>query len=350
MKNKEILKIISKSFDKKLTASEQEVLNHWLSSSDDNKAKYEGYRYLWEQAETLVSHDHIDVEAALLKTKAQIGDFKKKRFLQPAFVKIAASVALLLSIGLGSGYLLSDYGFGKENTVTGFQQVEAMHGTNTKLLLDDGTSVWLNSGSTLRFPVSFGNEDERRVVLTGEAFFDVEKDKDKPFVVQTSDVDVRVHGTSFNVSAYTEDKSITVALVEGKVTLEKEQEGEVRQLAELKPDQVVMLDKKSRSIMPVTDMKMNQFTGWKDGLVVFYGDSITTVAQRLGKWYNVEVDVEKALGDYRFTATIQNESLEQVLDLLSMSSPMTYKIIPAKLNEDNTFSQRKVILTTKKRR
>lgn len=196
--------------------------------------------------------------------------------------------------------------------------------------------------------MSFQNTEERNVVLTGEAFFDVESNKEKAFVVRTGDIDVRVHGTSFNVSAYEEDQDVTVALVEGKVSLEKDKGGVSVPLAELRPNEVVSYNRKNESVTSITDMKMNQFIGWKEGLIVFYGDSIKDVSARLEKWYSVDIEIDPALSDYRFTATIQNESLEQVLDLLCLSSPIKYKIIPAQLNEDKTFTNRKVELIKKR--
>lgn len=347
MENKKIINIITKSFADVLSEAEQDSLDLWISESNQNKRKYAEYKRLWEQAKILATHDDIEVEEALVQTKRKIKDFRDKKGISFWAPKAAATILLLVSLAFGFNYFLNNIDFYRPISETVFQEVKAMHGTRTKLLLADGSGVWLNSGSILRFPISFDNLNERKVELVGEGYFEVSKNAAKPFIVKTSDIDVKVYGTSFNVSAYDEYESTVVALVEGKVSLEKEIDGRRKELVVLKPNEAVAFNKNEKSLHSIKNAKMNRYTGWKDGYIVFYGDPIDKVAQRLEKWFNVGIKIDEALGDYRFTATIHNESLEQVLELLSMSSPMQYKITPAKLKSDNTYSPREVKLSIK---
>lgn len=347
MKNTEVEHIIAKSFNKVLSKQEQAMFNDWINKSLENKIKYENYKRLWKKSGGLLMIDTVDVEAALSKTKKRIKEFhhkKRKKFFMPAAV-----VALLISITFLFKYAINNNVFlnGSEEVV--FQEVKAAYGTKTKLLLADGTSIWLNSGSTLRFPMSFSKMDERRVYLDGEGYFEVTKNESKPFFVNTKKVNVKVYGTSFNVSSYDDYNSMSVALVEGKVSLIQKYKDKQKELMELKALDVVTCDFENNKIHRYSETKIEKYTSWKDGYMVFYGDSIDYIIKRMERWYNIEIEIQdKELLQYAFTATFYDESLEQMLDLLGLSSPMEYKIIPSRKLNDNTFSVRKVILTKRK--
>lgn len=330
------------------TASEEEsqILNEWLAGSEENKKEFDAYESLWEKSKELVLSDEIDVEAALKTTKNRIDFRTKKTWL--VFTRQAAAVIILaVSLSITFNYVINNKKshLAEQNI---FREINAAHGTRSKLELADGTTVWLNSGSSLRFPISFNNQDERRVELHGEGFFDVTKHATKPFIVETRDINVKVYGTAFDVFAYDEDNSMTVALVEGKVGLEKNVSGEEKELMTLAPNEVVEYNRAEKKLFHSTNQDMTKYLAWRNGQLVFDNDHIDEVANRLAKWYNVEIVVDEGiLKDFRFTATFTNESLDQALALLSLSSPMKFKIEPAKRLSDNSYSKRKVILTTK---
>ena len=344
-----IERIIAKSFKGGLDSNEQIFLDHWISLSQDNKKKFEIYEKLWKRSGDLLLSNTIDVEASLLKTKKRIPDLRFKR--KSSFGNLRVAVVLILAMALG---FLFNYLLGANNLIDGtsgtvYQEVRASYGTRTKLLLADGSTVWLNSGSTLKFPVNFDNTEERVVELNGEGYFDVTKNESKPFIVNTAGLDVKVYGTSFNVSAYDEYDSMEVALVEGKVSLVQGDKGNRKEYMVLNPNDVVECNISEKRLSRISDSKMSKYTAWKDGQMVFYGDPIEKVVSRLEKWYNVDIEIkDKDLQDYRFTATFNDETLEQVLKLLSLSSPMEYKIVPSEKLKDDGFSSRRVILSIKK--
>lgn len=348
-KEKKIERIIAKSFKGELDSKEQIFLDQWISLSQENKKKFGIYEKLWKRSGELLLSNTIDVEASLLKTKKRIPDFRFKR--RNSFVNLRVAAALILAMGLG---FLFNYLLGANDLIDGtsgtvYQEVRASYGTRTKLLLADGTNVWLNSGSTLKFPIDFDNAEERVVELNGEGYFDVTKNESKPFIVNTSGLDVKVYGTSFNVSAYEEYDSMEVALVEGKVSLVQGAKGSRKEYMVLNPNDVVECNISEKRLSRISDSKMSKYTAWKEGKIVFYGDPIDKVVSRLEKWYNVDIEIsDKALENYRFTATFNDESLEQVLKLLSLSSPMEYKIVASKKMKDDSFSRRRIILSTKK--
>ncbi len=348
-KEKKIERIIAKSFKGPLDSEERTLLDHWISLSQENKNKYEVYRKLWKRSGELLLSNAIDVEASLLKTKSLIPDFNTKKRFKLYHLRVAAVLVLAMATGFFFNYVLRAndlLGVAQESV---YQEVKASYGTRTKLLLADGTIVWLNSGSTLRFPISFDNVGERTVELNGEGYFEVAKNESKPFIVNTSGLDVKVYGTSFNVSAYDEYDTVEVALVEGKVSLMQGEKGAKKEVMVLKPKDVVEYNVNEEKLSRSMGSRMSKYSAWKDGKIVFYGDHIEKVVNRLEKWYNVDIEIaDAALQDYRFTATFNDESLGQVLRLLSLSSPMEYKIGASKKLKDDSFGRRHVILSTKK--
>jgi ferric-dicitrate binding protein FerR (iron transport regulator) len=160
---------------------------------------------------------------------------------------------------------------------------------------------------------------------------------------------IRVTGTRFNVDAYPENRKITVALIEGKVNLEKGSGGETMEIAFMNPGEVAEYDLAANNLRIVKELNMEKFSAWTQGKIVFSNDPILTVVEKLENWYNVEIDIaDRKLESYRFTGTFFDEPVDQVLHLLSISSGMEYSIIPAKKLENNTYSKRKIILKSKR--
>lgn len=340
--------IITKFLTGEASPGEQATLKQWISASEENKKEFETYSALWNKSKRLVLSRSIDVEALLKNTKNRIGEFQtKKRWL--TYLQQAAAVLIL---AFSFSFLYNFFANKTTETTaeqTILQEVQAAYGTRTKLQLADGTNVWLNSGSTLRFPTSFKNTNERRVVLNGEGYFDVTQNESKPFVVNTEKLNIKVYGTRFNVSAYKGYNDMTVVLEEGKVALEKEYASGTKELMVMKPNDIIEYHSAENKLYHSSASNLKRYTSWKDGYIVFYGDHIYKVVETLERWYNVDFEIkDEALKNYSFTATFEGETLEQVLKLLSLSSPIAYKITPARKTSDNTYTTRKVTLSIKK--
>lgn len=346
---REIDYIISKSITSKLTSEEQIILDDWITADSNNAEEYGAYKKLWDKSDVLYLSGSLNVEEALKRTKERIILPKRTRIF-PVWLKQVAAVLFLsvLFSGLYS-YFIQNNEPHKVVEQTVYQEIEAAYGTKTKVLLDDGTNVWLNSGSILRFPSSFKNKSERRVEIEGEGYFDVTRNDEKPFIVNTSKLDVKVYGTQFNICAYNDYEEMTVALVEGKVSLLKKYGEETKELIVLNPNEVVEYNSAKKKLYhSATNNYMDKYTSWKDGQIVLFNDPINRVVKIMEKWYNIDINISsEQLNNYRFTATFIDESLEQVLNLLCLSSNMQYKITPAKKLNDNSYSKRVVELTTK---
>jgi len=322
-------------------AENLELKNHLESNPTDQKI-FEDYSLLWEESGQEIALKQIDVEDALTKTKLRLV-LKKFNYLQ--FFQRAAAV-LLLAVLFSSAYIYYNKttSFSVRNGhPTIVQEISTIFGMRSKFQLSDGTLVNLNSGSKLIFPTEFTGKT-RNVELVGEAFFDVTPNPAKPFIVKTSEINVKVLGTAFDLQAYPGTNAVSTTLVHGKIVLERESAGISKQLAELKPSDraVFKIDEKVINISVEEDL--DKFIAWKDGKLVFFNDPIENVAEKLGNWYNVTVKINNnELKRYRFTATFTDEPIEQVLDLLSKSSPIKYQIRKANRLADNSYSMREII-------
>ena len=224
-------------------------------------------------------------------------------------------------------------------------EIEAPAGSRMNFELSDGTKVWLNHGSKLKYPYHFGGEN-RKVFLTGEAYFVVAKNKKSPFVVSTDRLNVKVTGTSFNISAYPEDSFVSTTLIEGKVILYDNRNS--RLIKELVPNECLKFDIKANKYS-LDSGNIEKYVVWKDGILLFKNDPVEEVARKLARWYNVDVEItNEKVKEYTYTATFSDETITQVLELLSLPTPVSYKLGPMEKLPDGGFSKQKVRIGLKK--
>ena len=178
------------------------------------------------------------------------------------------------------------------------------------LELSDGTKVWLNASSSIIFPTSFA-ANERRVILTGEAYFEVAKDKKRPFRVAVNGMQVNVLGTHFNINAYDDEASVNTTLLEGSVLITEKTKKVL-----LKPGQQAQ-KQKSGAITVNDNVNLEEVMGWKNGVFYFENANLQTVLRQLSRWYDVDVVFEKGMSTRTFEGEIQrNLQLSQVLKIL----------------------------------
>jgi transmembrane sensor len=174
--------------------------------------------------------------------------------------------------------------------------------------------VWLNSASSLHFPTAFkGNL--RVVELTGEAYFEVTKNKAKPFLVKVRDVEVKVLGTHFNINAYSEENAIKTSILEGRVKITKG-----KTIGLVKSGEQALVSNKECE-MKIIDTGMDEVVAWKNGLFQFAGADITTIMREIGRWYNVEIKYADKVPVRQFEGKIsRNADLSDVLRILELSN------------------------------
>ena len=202
--------------------------------------------------------------------------------------------------------------------------VEAPLGSKTKLTLPDGSTVWLNAGSKMVYSQGFGVSD-RRLAFQGEGYFEVEKNDEMPFLVQTHDVNVTVVGTKFNFRNYPEDEEAVVELLEGKVALENQlKEESVRYLS---PNEKMVLHKATGK-MDITSAKVKEATLWTENILLFDEDLLPDIVRELERSYHVQIEIENEdLKQTRFYGqfNLLEQNIYEVLDMLVETGRLEYQ-------------------------
>ncbi len=209
-----------------------------------------------------------------------------------------------------------------------YNTITTPRGGQFQLQLADGTEVWLNSDSKLRYPVRFvGNQ--RVVELEGEAYFVVTKDKTKRFIVKSPKTAVTVLGTSFNVSAYTDDNFVATTLEEGKVKMSF-----ANSEVQLVPGEQGFVNKNKNQGLEVTTVDTRNFTSWKDGEFYFEHENLESILKKVSRWYNVDfVFMNESLKHKKFTGAVRkSESITFLMNIISKTAPITYKIVKEENN------------------
>ncbi len=277
-----------------------------------------------------------DLSFILQKIQSQIYREEKRRTgtLWHFYRQIAA--VLLFPVTLFAAWLLISR-IGQEST-TAWAEIYSPMGARTQFTLPDGTTGWLNSGSGIRYPVNF---TERKVKLTGEAFFHVVHQDHKKFIVQTPALDITVLGTMFNVAAYAGDPFVEVVLEEGGVRMDSK-DGKLSE--SLTADQrFVFNPEKGTGLKYQVDADL--YSSWKEGKLVFRDEPLSIVLKKMERWYHVRFDVEDdQLKNYIYKATFKDETLDEAMQVLAWSAPIDYEIQDRKMNRDGTYTEKTIVV------
>ena len=244
----------------------------------------------------------------------------KTRGLFLQYLKYAAAVVLGIGVSLSTLYLTN-----QENLSTvGNYKLVTSKGEKSYLQLPDGTRVWLNSCTTLEYAENYGHSN-RSIYFDGEAYFEVAKNKDLPFVVKANGIDVKAIGTAFNVSAYMEDSQLTTTLFNGKVAV---QPTLTKQEVLLEPNQVAVYDK-SRNKIEVVPYDKKQFAQWRGGFLSFEMMYLQDITKLLERNYNVVFRYEnQGIKKLRFSGSFRNnEDLSEILNVIKTNTGIRYQIL-----------------------
>ncbi len=203
--------------------------------------------------------------------------------------------------------------------------IRVPYGKNLSVTLQDGSVVMLNSGSSMTYPSSFAGMDTREVKLKGEAFFEVAKNPEKPFMVKTETMHTQVFGTVFNVSAYEEDGAGEVVLVEGSVGVSKPGKASSKDLQMLKPSQKATHVMGNEQGFVVEDVDVSPYISWTQGILAFENESMGQIIKRLQRQYNIKiVNQYKELDERRFTGMFDEENIDHVLKTIQAHTHFSY--------------------------
>jgi len=341
-----------------LTTSETRELISWISLSSDNKRYFDEYCEIWVTAKASLRNPGYSFQEGFWKFKQEI---KTSAADQPGVRRLNRSMTILkyaaiFIIAFCSGGFLF-YFSGKNPDITTqltFSELIVPMGSRAQFKLSDGTAITLNAGSTLKYDSRFGVSD-RIVELEGEAYFKIAPDKERPFIVKTSHLNVLATGTAFNVKAYSVDKTIETTLVEGSVSIEEVTHEKISQISILKPNQkltffkedstivnemVIKEEKVKNSVQPLPSQKVKEVSrivtenvnvepliSWKGSRWIFEKQSLDEIATELERKFDVQIVFEsEELKTFRFTGILLAEPIEQVLQVMSVSAPINFKL------------------------
>ena len=205
-----------------------------------------------------------------------------------------------------------------------YNTISTPKGGQYELTLADGSKVWLNAASSIRFPASFTGK-ERRVKITGEVYFEVAKNQSMPFIVSVDDAEIQVLGTHFNVMAYKDESALETTLLEGSVKFVKDNNASM-----LKPGQQLQLTEKGQ-FKVVSGVDLEKVVAWKNGFFDFEGLNFETIARKLSRWYNVEVVYNKKIDDLFYAQIPRNTKLSVVLKALELTDKIHFEIEGSKV-------------------
>ena len=299
--------ILYKFFEGNASFEEEAAVKQWMEESAENRLAFLKERKLFD--------------AMLLLGNEEIIKNGKKRFsinlssLRTELIKIAAVIALTL----GGSFIYRQ--MQTEQTPIALQTITVPAGQRINITLADGTNVWLNARTTIQYPITF-NEKERLVKLDGEAYFDVTKDKSKPFIVQTDNYNVEVLGTQFDVNAYSETGEFETTLMSGSVKVASVSDS--TQKITLKPNNKVFLQDGKLHVTAVDDYNPYR---WKEGLICFKNETFTSIMKDFEKYYGLTIQVKnKNVFKYVYTGKFrQTDGIDYALRVLQKDIKFTYQ-------------------------
>jgi ferric-dicitrate binding protein FerR (iron transport regulator) len=328
-------------------SSEEEIqyVTEWLKKENENERILLQTAQIYYAQRTKQRIQMRDSGVAFAQVQRQLHKKTRRLFLR-RFGTIAGCIAFFTSV------VLNYYNFvhmRPEDPEIQYITMQTNAGMRSHFTLPDCTEVFLNSASKLSYPVPF-DKKERRVELDGEGYFKVVHDSEHPFVVNITDqpFDVEVLGTVFNIQAYASDEILRTTLIEGSVRLGMETAPGIKKYVILRPSEKAMYDVKNKNLH-VEHVNTVYDTAWMSGKLMFKEMPLPEVLNRLSHFYNVRFIVnDPAINNYTFTGTFESRQLVQILDYLSISSQIKYKIMASQEDDSAAKKQTQVILLTKR--
>jgi len=315
--------LILKHLSGHISDEEIEQLTSWVNESAENENQFAEMQNSYIFLASTLSPDNQ--KSAFNEIINQINNKKKKKGISVKRIySIAASILFPVLLGAFAWFYQWSNTSNKPEL---FTEIVAPPKHNSQITLSDGTQVWLSPESKLRYGQNYGRKT-RNVILDGEGYFEVAKNQEKPFTVETRQLKVRVLGTSFNLEAYSNETMIRTTLVRGSLQIESELISKGILLA---PGDRISLDVNSKQL---TSEKVNTeiYRLVKDGMIIFKRNTLAEVCRKLERWFMIPVELKgNDNQDLLFTAKFQDEPLEKILRILNLTIPINYQIMNDKI-------------------
>ena len=316
-------------------------IKHWFTNvSDDVKVEeqlFDQWKEFANSANTKSLHpifEKIQYQILLEEKRNQ-----RKRNIWHYYRQVAAVLIPLIAISASLYFFTKS----SQTTAQAWLEINVPKGARIEFLLPDSTSGWLNSGAKLKYPAEFTLN--RKVELMGEAFFKVKHREHSDFTVGVKDMDIKVLGTKFNVSAYSNEAVTEVVLKEGKVEINGTTDAFSHTL---QPGEKISYNHETR-LLNSTVVDPNVYYAWTNGYLVIDNEPLSQAAKKLERWYNIEILLQdEALKNFRFKATFKEETLDEVLRFIAMTTSITYKIEERELDSNGILKKKQVTIKLKR--
>ncbi|UCH14062.1 MAG: FecR domain-containing protein [Bacteroidales bacterium] len=325
MKSKININVLIKYIKKIPTREEKILVEEWLNESDENRKNYESFLYYWNVSGGRHTGFTPDIKEGWMKIKSKTVDKDENKQVQTKLniIKVAAAVLLLFGLTWCAISMFNNRFLLLQDKVEYIASDKVK-----KVILSDNSIVWLNTGSQLITPRQFNNS-QRRVSLTGEAFFDIKSNSHNPFYVKTGKTLTRVLGTSFNIESCAGDNSVNITVETGRVAFYKTMNRSGRII--LEPGDMGIYNEKTRTLEKRKNTDMN-YLSWKTRKLVFRNTSLKNVCKALNDYYHINIlNSELQENDLVFTGSFYEGLLEETLEVIELTLDIKF----IKINEED---------------
>lgn len=314
---KDISFLIARSLLRLTKKEETDAISGWKNLSVANRAFINTLEAFWNQPAAEEPSGRLGrARQRLLARLNQAQPAKKRPFIY-YLSRVAAAVAIMISIAALSVYVASETGF---FSGTNWVEISTETGQKSQVALPDGSLVWLNAETVLKY---HPDRKERKVSLTGEAYFEVKHAADHPFVVEAGGVKVNVLGTKFNVSHYAGSPITEASLLSGKISLSL---AAANHSLTLHPGEKAIYDSDKQELSRTTTNVQNEIL-WRQGILVFRNEPFKEMIQKLERYYDVNFRYDaRVFENIHYTGTIDNLNINSVLDFINLTIPISYEI------------------------
>lgn len=336
--------LIIKFFAGEISQEEIAFLKSWLEKDPENRRIFDKENELWQETAFQLKPEHFKVDKGWFNISSRLGLGSRKIrsvtvIRKSNFITLIAAACFTAVIAVGSIFLwiTEKQKITAQNSLSSV--ISTKEGEKAHIFLPDSTEVVLNSGSSLHYAGNF-NQKERIVELTGEAFFDVTTNHDKPFIVKLEHMNVIATGTRFNIFSYSNEDRIETTLEEGVVQVSISGADPIIMKS---GEQVVYFVKTSK--VNLSKVATDTYLSWKENKLRFNDTPFEEVLRRIGRKYNVTFEItNRDLLSLKYTATFIDESIEEVMQMLRTVSPITYKIYNLTSINDKQYRRPNIVV------
>ncbi len=317
--------LLTKYYNNQCSETESIQVRSWLAQQSPDKEVQNIFLALFEHNDEKDFPEEINSEKLFQSIHQKINEQqsgKRKTIHQQWYKGFKIAAMFLLPVAIGLIIWLST---GTNQPPVNYTQIDVPKGQVSSVTLPDGTKVTINSGSKLKYPTTF-NKEIRQVQLSGEAYFDVHHNPEKAFIIKIKDMDIRVLGTSFNVSAYPSQRVISSTLTKGQIEINFHNSSKKYSL---KPGQRAVIYKHKKKIK-IFEVDTGFYTSWQDGIYQFKNEPLENIATKLELLYNVQIifENEKMKGRcYTGQFNKNHHSIQRVMEIIKAATPIEYSII-----------------------